>query len=45
MNSYLENFGVFAILLLVVYAYTKILEYNEYKQSSFDEEEDNHNLL
>ncbi|SEW15516.1 hypothetical protein SAMN05421659_105193 [[Clostridium] fimetarium] len=30
MNSFLENFGIFAILFLVVYAYKKILEYNEF---------------
>ena len=31
MNSFLENFGIFAIFFLVVYAYKKILEYNEFK--------------
>jgi len=30
MNSFLENFGIFAIFFLVVYAYKKILEYNEF---------------
>jgi len=32
MNSSLENFGVFAILFLLVCAYKKILEYHEFKQ-------------
>jgi len=42
MNSYLENFGVFAILFFLVYAYKKVLEYYEFKQSDFDEDEDIH---
>jgi len=43
MSGFLEDFGIFAILLLVVYAYKKILEYYEFKQSSFDDEDDLHN--
>jgi len=40
MNNFFENFGVFSLLFLVVYAYIKILKYRELDQASFYDEED-----
>ncbi len=39
MNSFLQNVGILTIEFLIIYIYKKILEWNDYRNSGFYEDE------